>query len=232
MTGTGINAFAILLGGMLGLLIKKRLRKRYTEVVFQALGLYTLLLGVSLGLKSDAVLPIILSLVIGAVLGEWMRIEQSVKRLGGYMSEEMKLGSEGFTKGLATALLLFCIGPMSTLGALEDGLGESRNLLLTKSTLDFVASMVLSSACGVGVLFSIIPLLILQGGTSLAAESLAPLLGDDSAFLDQLSAVGGIMLIGIGINILEIKELRVMNMLPALILIGLWVWIEGLGLWA
>ncbi|MCI4668735.1 MAG: DUF554 domain-containing protein [Bacteroidia bacterium] len=221
MIGTWINAASILLGGLLGLLIKNSLQKRYTEIVFQALGLFTILLGVKLGLKGTEVLVVILSLVFGAVMGEAMKLDERVRNIGTLISERLNLGSEGFTKGFATALLLFCIGPMSTLGALDDGLGISRDLLMTKSTLDGISSMVLSAAFGPGVIFSIIPLLILQGGTSLLAEQLAPFLSEDSQVLDQLSSVGGVMLIGIGINILEIKQLRVMNLFPALLFVFL-----------
>lgn len=223
MLGTWINAATILLGGTLGLLIQRRLQKRYTEIVFQALGLFTLVLGVKLGLKGTAVIPVILALVVGALAGEWMRLDSRLGKAGDVLATKLNIGSESFTKGFSMAFLLFCIGPMSTLGALDDGLGISRDLLITKSTLDGISSLVMSAAFGPGVMFSIIPLIVLQGGTSLLAEQAVPFF-EGSLILDQISAVGGMMLIGIGINILEIRQLKVMNLFPALFFVVLFVW--------
>ncbi|MEL6135505.1 MAG: DUF554 domain-containing protein [Bacteroidota bacterium] len=226
MTATWINAGTILIGGLIGLLVKSRLRKRYEEIVFQALGLYTLLLGVDMGLKGTEIVPIILSLVGGALLGEWLRLTDRFESLGQLMGDRLPGNNKAFSQGLSTAFLLFCIGPMSTLGALEDGLGQTPSILYTKSILDGVTSIVLTAGFGIGILTSIIPLLFVQGGTSLLAHSLKPFL--DEGLIDQLSSVGGVMLIGLGINILGIAKLRVMNMLPALLLVILLVKLKAL----
>ncbi|MEO0898297.1 MAG: DUF554 domain-containing protein [Bacteroidota bacterium] len=223
MTGTWINVGTILLGGSIGLLIKRGLRKDFVDTIFQALGLYTILLGVSMGLKGTEVLVIIIALAMGAFAGEGLKIDQGVRKVGDGLAKRFSFGSDGFTQGFSTAFLLFCIGPMSTLGAIDDGLGISMDLLLTKSTLDGVSSMVLTAAFGVGVIFCIVPLVIIQGGTSLLAEFLAPILKDDQLILDQLQSIGGVMLIGVGINILDLKQLKVMNMLPALVFVVLLV---------
>ena len=225
MTATWITAGTILIGGLLGLLIKSRLRKRYEEIVFQALGLYTLLLGVTMGLKGTEVIPIILSLVVGALIGEWLRLTDRFETLGTWVGDRIPGNQAAFSEGLSTAFLLFCIGPMSTLGALEDGLGQPPSILYTKSILDGVTSIVLTAGFGIGILVSIGPLLLVQGGTSLLAGFLKPLL--DTGLIDQLSCVGGVMLIGLGMNILGIAKLRVMNMLPALLLVILFVKLQA-----
>lgn len=217
MTATWINVGTVILGTLIGLIVKSRLKPQYEEIVLQTLGLYTLLLGVIMGMKGNEVVAIILSLVIGAVIGEAIQLSKHFNRLGEEFGKRVPGSSPSFSQGLSIAFLLFCIGPMSTLGALEDGLGQTPSLLYTKSILDGVTSVVLSASFGPGIVLTIFPLILLQGGTSLLAQSLQGFL--DTHLIDQLSAVGGVMMLGIGINILKIKDLKVINMLPALILI-------------
>jgi uncharacterized membrane protein YqgA involved in biofilm formation len=159
----------------------------------------------------------IISIVTGGIIGEWINIDKYINRFGDNVKSKLKSKNSKFTEGLVTSFLLFCMGSVTILGAIEEGLGGEPNLLLAKSVLDGVSSIALAAAMGFGVAFSVIPLLIYQGGLTL----LAAYFGDyfASHIIDELTAVGGLMLIGLGINILEIKQIKILNMLPALLVI-------------
>jgi uncharacterized protein len=214
--GTLINILSILGGSALGLLVRARLPERYVKTVFQALGLFTVFLGIKLALETQQVLVLILSLVLGSILGEAMCLDQRIEAVG--KGVKRKLGERGgggrFAEGLSTSFLLFGIGPMSTLGALQEGLGEGIDILLTKSLLDGIASIALAAGLGVGVAFSSIPVGVYQGLITVLALGLQPLLTD--AAIAEVSAVGGVTLVGLGLNLLKVAELKVMNMLPGL----------------
>jgi uncharacterized protein len=220
--GTLINLGTILLGSSLGLLIRSRLPERYVGILFQALGLFTIFLGVKLALQTREMLVMVMSLALGAVLGEAGRLERRVDRLGEWIKARVGQKSGRFGEGLATAFLLFGIGPMATLGPMQEGLGQGMELLLTKALLDGIASTALAAAFGAGVIFSVIPVGIYQGSITIFALGLKPWLTDP--VIDELSAVGGVTLIGLGINLLEISKLRVMNLLPALVVAVLLSW--------
>ena len=217
MTGTLINAGAIIVGSTAGMLLNARLPRRVTDIVFQGLGLFTLYVGFSMASRTSHMLLMIFSIVLGSILGELMGLESGMERVSEKLKTRLKSSNEKFTEGMITAFLLYCMGSMTILGAFEEGLGGEPNLLLAKSVLDGFSSVALASALGLGVLFSVIPLLIYQGGLTILAAQLEDLLTE--VVVDELSAVGGLLLIGLGINILEIKRLRIMNMLPALVII-------------
>ncbi len=217
MTGTLINAGAIIVGSTAGMLLNARLPRRVTDIVFQGLGLFTLYVGFSMASRTSHMLLMIFSIVLGSILGELMGLESGMERVSQKLKTRLKSSNEKFTEGLITAFLLYCMGSLTILGAFEEGLGGEPNLLLAKSVLDGFSSVALASALGLGVLFSVIPLLVYQGGLTLLAAQLEDLLTE--VVVDELSAVGGLLLIGLGINILEIKRLRIMNMLPALVII-------------
>ncbi len=217
MTGTLINAGAIIVGSTAGMLLNARLPRRVTDIVFQGLGLFTLYVGFTMAFRTSHMLLMIFSIVLGSILGELMGLESGMERLSEKLKTRLKSSNEKFTEGMITAFLLYCMGSMTILGAFEEGLGGEPNLLLAKSVLDGFSSVALASALGLGVMFSVIPLLIYQGGLTLLAAQLQDLLTE--VVIDELSAVGGLLLIGLGINILEIKRLRIMNMLPALVII-------------
>ena len=217
MTGTLINAGAIIVGSTAGMLLNARLPRRVTDIVFQGLGLFTLYVGFSMASRTSHMLLMIFSIVLGSILGELMGLESGMERVSEKLKTRLKSSNEKFTEGMITAFLLYCMGSMTILGAFEEGLGGEPNLLLAKSVLDGFSSVALASALGLGVLFSVIPLLVYQGGLTLLAAQLEDLLTE--VVVDELSAVGGLLLIGLGINILEIKRLRIMNMLPALVII-------------
>jgi hypothetical protein len=203
MTGTLINAAAIIIGSIIGIGLHTKLPERIVKIVFQGIGLFTLFIGFYMGMKTN--------------IGEWINIDKYINRFGDNVKSKLKSKNSKFTEGLVTSFLLFCMGSVTILGAIEEGLGGEPNLLLAKSVLDGVSSIALAAAMGFGVAFSVIPLLIYQGGLTL----LAAYFGDyfASHIIDELTAVGGLMLIGLGINILEIKQIKILNMLPALLVI-------------
>lgn len=213
--GTLVNVAAVLAGGTIGLLVHTRLPARFTKIVFQGIGLFTMFLGVSLALRTSNYLVMIFSLVIGSILGEMMQLDLHMERLGERLKKLSGGTSSRFSEGFITAFLLFCMGSMTVLGAFEEGLGGRPNLLFAKSLLDGVSSIALAAALGVGVLFSVIPLLLYQGGLTLLAVYLGNLFSE--TVINELSSVGGILLIGLGINILEISKLKILNMIPSLI---------------
>lgn len=216
MTGTLVNAAAVLVGSLIGLAIHSKINKRFQKIIFQTIGLFTIFLGVDMALKSSNYLIMVFSLVIGAIIGEWMDIEKQIDKLGKKLKTKLKSKNETFSEGLVTSFLMFCMGSMTILGAFEEGLSGKTDLLFTKSILDGFSSILLSASLGIGVLFSLIPLLIYQGGLTLFAFYLSNYLTDP--IINQMTAVGGIMLIGLGISILEIKKIKVLNMTPALLI--------------
>lgn len=223
MLGTIVNVIAVVAGGSIGLLLNKKLPKRFVTIFFQVVGIFTLFLGFSMALKTSHVLHMIMALIIGAVIGEAFKLEQRIERIGDVMKSTLKIGNEKFTEGLLTAFLLYCMGSLTILGAIEEGMGGSSKLLLIKSLMDGVSSIALASGLGIGVIFSAIPLLIYQGGITLIAMGFGEFFPE--VYVVELSAVGGILLIGLGINILEIKKIKVMNMLPALVMIVILLWL-------
>jgi len=216
--GTLFNVFTVVVGSLLGLLVRSRLPQGMTALVFQSLGLFTLFLGVYLGFKTEGSwLVIVFSLVLGSILGYSLRLEERINAFGDYLKVKIKSDNAQFTEGLVTAFLLFCVGPMAIMGAIEDGLGRSWDLLFTKSIMDGFSSMALASGFGVGVLLSVVPMFLFQGSISLFAIYLEPFLSE--SMINELTAVGGILLIGLAFNILEIKKVGVLNMLPALLFV-------------
>ena len=217
MTGTFINAGAILVGSIIGISIHSRLPERFTKIVFQSIGLFTLFLGVYMGLKTNSFFLIIISLVIGGILGELLHLDIKINQMGDFLKSRFKSENSKFSEGLVTSFLLFCMGSVTILGAIEEGLGGKPNLLLAKSVLDGASSIALAAAFGFGVAFSIIPLLIYQGGITLLAVYFGNFFSEP--IINELTSVGGIILIGLGINILEIKQLKIINLLPSLVII-------------
>ncbi|HNZ61085.1 MAG TPA: DUF554 domain-containing protein [Methanofastidiosum sp.] len=217
MLGTIVNVFAIILGSILGILIKSRFPERINKIIFQVIGLFTITLGITMAIKTNNFLIVAFSLIIGSVIGEIIDIEKYLEKLSEKLKNKLKNSSDKFSEGFVTATLIYCIGPMAILGSIEEGLGNAPNLLFAKSVLDGVASIALSSALGIGVMFSAIPLLLYQGGITLFASYVSNYLSD--ALIIELSAVGGILLLGLGINIAEIKKFKVVNMLPSLFVV-------------
>lgn len=223
MIGTLINAGAVIAGGTLGLLLKKNMPERITTIYFQAIGLFTMAIGISMVYQMQHILIVVSSLAVGSLIGEWLNLEGGAERLSIYFKRKLRIGSEKFSEGLTTAFLMFCIGSMTILGSIQEGTGGSPDLLMTKSLMDGFSSILLASAFGVGVLVSAIPLLLFQGGITLLAMYAGTFFTPE--IIQGLTSVGGILLIGLGINILEIKRLRILNMIPALLIVAFLLWL-------
>jgi uncharacterized membrane protein YqgA involved in biofilm formation len=214
---TIVNILTVTTGSLLGLWLNQLFSENFQEILFQAVGLGTLLIGIRMALKlpDGYILIFIFSLIIGGLWGEWADLSSKITGL----SDSLKiwLGNEDrqFSEGLITAFLLFCVGSMTIVGALEEGMNKNRELLYTKSILDGFSSIALTAAYGIGVWFSVIPMLIFQGGLTLLASALKKYFSPK--VIDSLSALGGILIIGISIMLLKLGDIRLHNLLPALL---------------
>jgi uncharacterized membrane protein YqgA involved in biofilm formation len=239
MTGTLLNAGTVLVGGIIGLLLGNRLPERLKTTVIAGIGLFTLAYGVSLFLKTENSLIVLGSILLGGLLGEWLRLEDRLRGLGGWLegrfsragSKEAEVqavtANTRFVRGFLTAALVFCVGPMTILGSIQDGLTGKYDLLAIKAVLDGFTSLAFAASLGVGVLFSVLVILVYQGGlTLLAAQAEAVF---TASMMAELSAVGGVILLGIAVSsLLEIKPIRVANFLPALVIAPLIVALVGM----
>jgi hypothetical protein len=213
--GTLINAATVLAGSSLGLLLRRRFPKRVQAVIFQAVGLASLVLGLEMALQSENFLVLIFSLILGGILGEVLHLEQRLQGLGDWLKQRLGSRDARFTEGLITAFLLFCVGSMTFVGAINEGLTGDRELIMIKALLDGFTSIALASVYGLGVMVSALPLLLFQGGISLLATQVQAFF--TPALITQLSAVGGVLIVGIGISLLEIKAVKTTNLLPSLL---------------
>ena len=231
MTGTLLNIATVIAGSIIGLLFGSRIPAKLKDTVIAGMGLFTVAMGLQMFLKTENPLIVLGALLIGTLLGEWWRIEDGLHRLGEILeqrfSREADDGSNKFVRGFLTASLLFCVGPMTILGSIQDGLTGDYNLLAVKSVLDGFASIAFASTLGIGVAFSSLVILVYQGGISLLAGQLNAIV--NASMMNELTAAGGVLLMGVGVsNLLEIKKIRVGNMLPALLVAPLIVWVLGL----
>lgn len=233
MTGTIINIITVLIGGTLGLFFGARLPERVRSTVVAGLGLFTAAIGIQMFLNSENPIIVLGSILVGGILGEWWRIEDGLNRIGGFLEARFSRGAENpspaettpsesesrirFMRGFLTSSLLFCVGPMTILGSIQDGLIGDYSLLAIKSVLDGFAALAFASTFGVGVLFSSLTVLVVQGGISMMAALAQSTITE--AMMNEMTAAGGLMLVGIAISsLLEIKPIRVGNFLPALVL--------------
>ncbi|NPA67897.1 MAG: DUF554 domain-containing protein [Chlorobi bacterium] len=225
MTGTFINIATVLAGSAIGMILKTKLPDRIIKTVFQGIGLFTLFLGFVMATKTGSYLILVFSLVLGGITGEILNIEKFTEKQTEYFKNKIRFGGEKFSEGMLTAFLLYCMGSMTILGAFEEGLKGDSSLLITKSVMDGFSSVALASAFGAGVAFSVIPMFIFQGGLTLAAMYLGKFI--DISLINEMTATGGILLIGLGINILEIKKIKIFNLFPALFFAVLLAWISS-----
>jgi len=215
--GAAINAGAVVAGGCIGMLLGDRLSGRMRLMVFQALGLCTIAIGIQMSFKTSNPLYMVGSVLLGAIIGEALRLEDAITNGGDKLKRVLRSGNAHFTNGFVTASLLFCIGSMAILGSLQEGIGGARTIVLTKTTLDFFAAIALGAAYGSGVMFASLPILLYQGGLTLFADAVSPWMSD--LMRTELEATGGIMVLGIGVNLLEIKKIPLSNLLPALLVV-------------
>ncbi|MBW2570967.1 MAG: DUF554 domain-containing protein [Deltaproteobacteria bacterium] len=214
MLGTIINTVAIIVGSLLGLLFRGGIPKKFTVTTMQAISLAVMLIGFKMALKTDAILLVIFSLVIGSLIGEFINIEGQLEHLGKRLETRFSKAGSSIAKGFVVASLVFCVGSMAIVGSLESGLSGNHQTLFAKSALDGLFSIIFASSFGIGVLFSSISVFIYQGMITLTSSLMKPFL--IPAVINQMSGVGGILIMAIAINLLEIKKIKVGNMLPAI----------------
>lgn len=223
--GTLVNTFAIILGGILGLALPK-LSQGIKSTVMQGLGLAVSVQGLMMAFKTSNLLIVIGSLVIGGVLGELLKVEQGLEKLGGQL--ERLVGGKAKGKvavGFVTTTLIYCVGAMAILGSIDSGVRLNHDMLYTKSMLDGFSAIIFASTLGIGVLFSSLPVLVYQGAIALSATLITSFIspGMLDAITAEVTSVGGILIIGIGLNILEIKKINVANLLPSVVVAALLV---------
>lgn len=224
--GTIVNGLAIVMGAWLGVKIKG-FSASMQETVMKAIGLAVIVLGFTMALEGNQFLIVILSLAIGAIIGERFQLEGKLNHLGSMMEKRMKkYGGDGrFAEGFVAATLLFVVGAMAIIGALDSGFRQDHSVLLTKSMLDGFSSIVFAAAMGIGVMFSAIPVVLYQGSIALMATAIIQVIPESllDAMIAEITAVGGIMIMAIGMNLLGIEKVRVANLLPGIVIAVLFV---------
>ncbi|QAT43660.1 DUF554 domain-containing protein [Aminipila luticellarii] len=226
MLGPIVNAAAIVVCGLAGTYIIKGVPERFENLVMKAIALSLIYIGISGALENKRVMILILSLVIGAIIGEAINIDAQMNRLGKWAEGKLGFSEGNFSKGFVTASILFCTGSMSIVGSLESGLQGNHEMLFAKAILDGVIAIVFASQLGVGVTFSAVPVFLYEGGIALGATFMKGLLTNE--IITEMSAVGSLLIAGIGFNFMEIKEIKVANLIPAIFLPWLFIVAEGM----
>lgn len=216
LLGTLVNVVLVLIGGFVGLFLKKGISKRFSDLIMNAIALVTMVIGITFATASENMLVVIISLVVGALMGEGINIDKKLNQLGGLIKSKVKSESGNVGEGFVTATLLFCVGSMAIMGSLDSGLRGDHTVLYTKAIMDGISALIFASSMGIGVLLSAVPILLYQGNITLLSSFIQPYL--TQSMMTEMNAVGGILLIGLGISILGIKEIKVSNLLPALVI--------------
>lgn len=235
MVAVLVNVATVLLGSTVGLIFRNKINEKFTKAVISALALVTILIGLSSALGTADILCVILCMALGTIIGELIHIDDGIEGAGDFIKRKLLKGKNKenrFTEGFVTACIVFCVGSMTIMGSFEAGINGNNSIIYAKSALDFVSSMMFAAAMGMGVPFAALFVLVFQGALTLLAGVLAPFLS--AAVVAEMSAVGGVILVGMGINMLELspRRIKVANMLPAIFLpiayVPLYNWIAGL----
>lgn len=214
MLGTIANTAAIILGSVIGLIFKGNISLRYQDSIIKANGLTILLIGLLSATKTQDLMIVIFSMILGTLLGEWIDIEKRLEKLGDHLGKRFSKSESGLANAFVTASLVFCVGSMAIVGALKSGLLGDHQTLYAKAVLDGITSIIFASSMGIGVIFSAGAVFLYQGMITIAASALKHVL-IESVIL-EMSAVGGLLIMGLGFNLLEFKRIKVGNMLPAM----------------
>ncbi len=214
LQGTLVNGAAIVAGALVGVLIGKLIPERFNEITMQAIGLAVLLIGLQMALQTQQVLLLIFSLVLGGVAGEALKLEERLLAVGRRFGERFSNGSSSLAKGFVFATLIYGVGAMAITGAMESGLLGKHQILYAKSILDGVTAVIFAANMGIGVAFSALPIIAYQGSIALLSRVAGSFL--TATVITELTAVGGILILAIGLNLLQLKEVKVGNLLPAL----------------
>ncbi len=230
MLGVIVNVLAVLAGGLLGLLLKKGIPARVEKGVMAALGLCCAIIGIQGAMDGMEVLIVIISLVLGTLVGGLLDIDRQVNRLGSWVENRFRRegGTVSVAEGFVSATLLFCVGAMTIVGSLNAGLRGDHTMLFTKSMLDFFSSTMMAVSLGIGVALSSVSILVIQGGIALLAGVIEPLLNAIPGSVEQIACVGNVMIFAIGLNLAGATKIKVANMLPGIFVAPLAVWVAGL----
>ncbi len=227
LIGTTVNALAIVAGGLMGLFFSRFVPKSHADTAIQAVGLVVLFMGLKMAWKTDEYILLICSLAFGTAVGGLIRIEDRMNRLGDRLEARFRGAGEGFAKAFVFTSLLFCVGSMAVVGSLESGLTGNHDILFAKSVLDGLGSVLFAATMGIGVLFSAAAVFLYQGTIAVTASFAGKLLTPE--VITQISAVGGLLIVGMGLNMLGVSKIKVGDMLPAVfipllvhILVSLW----------
>lgn len=217
--GTLINGICIIAGSLLGLFFTK-IPERYKETVMHGIGLAVILIGLQMAFSTEIIVVVLLSLLTGAIIGEFIHVEEGLNRLGAWIGSKFTTKNENFSvaQGFVTASLIFVIGAMSVIGALDSGIRGDHEILITKGIIDGFVALVLTTTLGFGVIFSVIPVVLYQGSIALLATQITKWLPESflNGFIVELTAVGGLLIVAIGLNLLKITTIRIGNLLPSL----------------
>lgn len=224
MLGPVVNGVAILICALAGKFFIKGLPERFEVIIKKAIGLSVIYIGISGALENRRVMLLIISMVAGSMIGEWIDIDKGMNKLGLWAERRLGFGEGNFAKGFVTASILFCTGSMAIVGAMQSGLQGNHEMLFAKSILDGVVSIIFASAMGIGVAFSAVPVVLYEGLIALGAGYIKDMLTTE--IITEMSATGSLLIAAIGFNFLEIKEIKVANMIPAIFLPWLFIAIE------
>lgn len=219
MTGTVVNAVAVIIGSLIGLLLKKGIPERFSDSVMKAVALCVIYIGLDGCLKGENTLIAIISMAAGALIGELLKLDDGLNKLGQKLESKFKRDTSGensIAKGFVTASLLFCVGAMAIVGSLESGINGNHEILFSKSLLDFISSIIFTASMGFGVMFSAVAVFLYQGIITVLAQFVGPYLSD--AVIAEMTCTGSILIIALGLNMLGVTKLKVMNYVPAVFL--------------
>jgi len=228
MIATIVNTITVIVGGLIGLLLKGRIAERYRDSVTVGVGLITLVLGMSMALSGGSILLILPALVLGGLAGTALKIEEGILKSGDGIRKLISPGEDDglFARGFLDATILFCVGPMTIVGSIEAGLQGNYDIIFTKSVMDGFMAIVLAASSGAGVIASALSVLVIQGGITLGAGALAPLVTE--GILGEIGALGGYLILMIALNLLNLKRVKTANFLPSLVLVVLFAWMRNL----
>lgn len=223
MKGTLVNALTVIIGSSIGLLVGNKFKEKYRDIIFQAIGLFTILVGTNMLVKGTSLIPIFLALIFGAITGEGLRLDMRLNSLTEKFKSKVSKNTPRFTEGFITATLIFCVGAMTIVGSVQEGLTGDPTILYTKSIMDGITSLTLASGLGMGVIFSSISVLVIQGSLTLLGSQLQFLTKE--IYLSNVTSLGGILIIALGFEILGIKKIKVLNLLPSLIYLPIFIFL-------
>lgn len=224
LLGSIINALLIIIGALLGRFLYN-IPERMKETVMYGIGLAVAAIGIQMTFESTQILIVIISIVIGAIIGEWMDLDDKINKLGKWIERKLpsKKDSPGIAQGFVTATLIFVVGSMAIIGAIDSGLRNDHDVLIMKGIIDGFTSVILSSTLGIGVMISAVPVFLYQGLITVFSTQISRFVPDEllQFFISEMTATGGLMIVGIGLNLIGITKIRVANLIPGIVVVGI-----------